>query len=67
VGAVPGVWGWRRLPLEGGRAGFSVEQSEVFVGDHASGRHDRHSYSNGGEGPAADRRGPEKERRYAAA
>ena len=29
--------------------------------------HDRRTYSNGGEGPAANRRGPEKDSRYAAA
>jgi hypothetical protein len=64
---VPRVWGWRRLPLKGERAGFSDEQPEFFVADHVSGRHDRRTYSNGGEGQAADRRGPEKYRRYAAA
>src|SRR5215211_308518 len=67
LGAVPGVRGWRRLPLEGGRAGSNVEQPEFFVADHVSDRHDRRTYSNGGEGPAANRRGPEKDRRYAAA
>ena len=39
LGAVPGVRGWRRLPLKGERAGFSVEQSEAVIGDHVSGRY----------------------------
>jgi hypothetical protein len=50
----PGVRGWRRLPPEGGRAAFSAEQPEVFVGDRVSGRYDRHAYLNGGEGSSAE-------------
>lgn len=47
LGALPGVWGRRRLPPEGRQGGVGAEHPEILMCDHLPGCRDRPACSSG--------------------